>query len=632
MALDTALTAGNQNMGPNAPARLTQPASWWIQIMGRLKPGVSPQQVEASLDGVFQQSARQGMQQFAASMPPEVRAKLNLENRTRIPRLRVSSGARGIYDAEGEVILISMILGAVVTLILLIVCANVANLTLSRATARQREIAVRLSIGATRWRVMRQLLVESVLLAGVGGALGLLVAVWTKDLLPEGVDAPIDWHVLSFALALSCMTGIIFGILPAIRATASTAADALKENSRTVAGSRSLLGKSLLVVQVAVSLVLLVGAGLFLRTVANLRSVDVAFDPKNLVLFHVNPKLNRYDDDRIIRLYGDITERLQGLGGVRAVTASSNGLMSGNYRGSNMLIEGRTVERRDQPTRDDIDLLGVQVTPNFFATMGIPIVLGRDFTPRDGRNAPGVAILNEAAARKFFPNQNPIGLRFGHDPAKTSEIEIIGVARDTKYNQLRESAPAIVYEPIAQGSQEAMTFALRTEGDPVAMMPSIRDAIRQVDPNLAVLEVTTQKQEIEQKFAQERLLAQAYSVFAAIALFLASIGLFALMSYNVSRRTNEIGIRMVLGAQSVDVLRMVMNESVVVLAIGLGIGLAASLAAGRLIRSVLFGITATDPVSIVLAIVTLVIVAMVAAYLPARRASRVEPLNALRYE
>jgi len=207
------------------------------------------------------------------------------------------------------------------------------------------------------------------------------------------------------------------------------------------------------------------------------------------------------------------------------------------------------------------------------------MVLGRDFTPRDGRNAPRVAILNEAAARKFFPNQNPVELRFGHDAAKTSEIEIIGVARDTKYNQLRESAPAILYEPIAQGPQEAMTFALRTESDPVAMTPSIRDTVRQVDPNLAVLDITTQKQEIEQKFAQERLLAQAYSVFAAIALFLASIGLFALMSYNVSRRTNEIGIRMALGAQSVDVLRMVMNESVVVLAIGLGIGLAASLAA-----------------------------------------------------
>jgi predicted permease len=626
LVLDTLLTAGNQNTSADAPPRLTQATYWWLQIMGRRKPGITPQQVESNFEGVFQQSARQSIDALAARVSPEVQTRLNLQNRQQIPRLRVTSGARGIYDAEGEVQLISMILGAVVTLILLIVCANVANLMLSRATARGREIAVRISIGATRWRVVRQLLTESVLLACIGGALGLLVAVWAKDFMPQGIQAPLDWHVLLFALLLSCMTGILFGLLPAFRATALAGA-ALKENSRTLAGSRSMLGKSLLVVQIALSFVLLVGAGLFLRTLSNLRSVDVAFDSENLVLFDVNPRLNRYDPDRIARLYDEIAERLRGLGGVRAVTISDNGLMSGNYFGTNIVIQDRATENRG-----DLDLLRIRIDPSFFETMRIPMVLGRSFTPRDDARAPRVAIINEAAALKFFPNENPIGRRFGHDRDNTNEIEIVGVARDTKYNRIKEPAPPLLYEPLSQGEPQSVTFAVRTEGDPVAMMPLIRDAVRQIDANIAVLDMTTQEREIEEKFGQERLLAQAYSAFGGIALLLASIGLFGLMSYNVARRTNEIGVRLALGAQRADVLRMVMRESILVVGIGLIIGLAAAIAAARLVRNVLFGLSPTDPVSIAVAVFVLAGVSLLAAYLPARRASRVEPVSALRYE
>ncbi len=364
--------------------------------MGRLKPGATVQQVQANLAGTFEQAARQGMGTYLASLPPAERESSQNRNRTDVPRLEVSSAAQGLYDTDAATLRSVAIISAVVGLILLLVCANIANLLLSRAAARQKEIAVRLSIGATRLRLVRQLLTESVLLAIAGGALGLLVAYWGRQLLPTQVAAaPLDWRVLLFASAVALTTGIVFGIAPAMRVTSTSAGDALKDTSRGVIGARTLLSKSLVVVQVAISLALVIGAGLFLRTVDNLRRVDVGFNPNNLVLFRVNPQLNGYEPARIESLYQQVTERLLGVPGVRSVTLSNPPMLTGSVNGTGFVVQGRTYgpEYRDDPRlRSMISVNRVRIAPNFFETMEIPIVRGRAFTERDnGTGAEGGA-------------------------------------------------------------------------------------------------------------------------------------------------------------------------------------------------------------------------------------------------
>ena len=608
--------------------RLNQPTHWWLQIMGRLKPGVTPQQVEGNLAGVFEQTARQGMDSHLASLSSEERSSSTYRNRSQVPRLRASSGARGIYDLDSDSVRSLTILTVVVALILLIVCANIATLLLSRAATRQKEIWVRMSLGASRARLIRQLLTESVLLSFMGGALGVVVAYWGKQLLPgPSAQAPLDWRVLSFTFALVLLTGILFGIAPALRSTDRSVSGGLKENSRTVTGSRAKLGKSLLVIQVAVSLVLLIGAGLFLRTVENLRKVNVGFNPHNLVLFRVNPQLNRYEQPRIISLYRQMTERLKLVPGVRAVTFSSPPLLSGSVNGTNFVVQGRTYAPGPHN-----DINRVVIAENFFDTMEIPLLLGRGFTPRDDQTAPKVAVINEAAIRKFFPNENPVGRRFGSSPETSNQFEIVGVLRDVKYNSVRESAPPTMYVPYLQTSSKGVAFEVRTATDPTTVMTSIREAMRHVDPNLPLMDMSTQMGQIEARFAQERVFAQAYVLFGGLALLVASIGLFGLMSYSVARRTNEIGIRMALGAQRWDVVRMVMGESLVLVFIGAAIGLGAALAGGRLVATLLFGLSPTDISTIGLSTLVMIAVSAFAGYLPARRASRVDPMVALHYE
>jgi len=610
-------------------SQLAQPTWWWLHVMGRLEPGVTAAQVQGNLGGVFHHTARAGLDSYLATLSGEARSRSDLQNRTQVPDLLVDSGSRGVYDVNTSDLNAVAVLSAVVVLVLLIVCANVANLLLSRATTRQRELSVRLALGASRARLVRQLLTESLLLAAIGGALGVLIGRWGQQLLPgtSGQPAPLDWRLLAFVIAVTTVTGVVFGMAPALRATRADVNSTLKETSRSVAGTRSALAKSLLVAQVAISLMLLIGAGLFLRTLQNLRRVDVGFNPNNVVLFRVNPSLNRYDAARQQLLYDRLDERLRAIAGVRAVAWSSPALLSGSVNSTSIFVQGRTYapEHRD-------DIYRIVTSPAFFETMEIPLVAGRGFTARDRDGAPLVAVINEAAARKYFPNESPLGRRFGSRLEESSKLEVIGVLRDAKYDSVRDAAVPTMYVPYQQNPRDVATFEVRTSGDPLAAVSSIRDAVREVDPDLPLMNVSTQLEEVEKRFLQEKLFAQAYTLFGGLALLVASIGLFGLMSYSVSRRTNEIGIRMALGARAEDVLRLVMGESMVLVAAGVAIGVCGAIAASRLVANLLFGLAPTDPLAIAGAIAVMLLVSAAAGYLPASRAARIEPMVALRYE
>ena len=626
LSLDPQLTTS-----PGAP-RLAQPTTWWLQVMGRLKPGVTAAQVQGNLEGVFQHTARAGFDSYLKALPDAERGTASYRDRTHIPHLRIDSGARGVYDVSATDVRAMRILSAVVALLLLIVCANVANLLLSRSAIRRRELSVRLSLGASRARLIRQLLTESLLLATIGAALGLIVAYWGKQLLPgpPGQVTMVDWRVLAFVVGITLVTGVGFGIAPAFRGTRVDLNSALKETGRSVAGSRNVLGKSLLVFQVAVSLVLLVGAGLFLRTLHNLRSVDVGFNPQNLLLFRVNPTANRYDEQRTAALFREILQRVAPLPGVRGVAMSSPALLSGSVNSTSIYVHGRVYPAERDRLDNNINRL--VISPNFFEVMGIPIVMGRSFTDRDAETAPKVAVINEAAARKYFPGENPIGRRFGQSVETAGQIEIVGLLRDAKYDSVRDSAPPTMYVPSRQTRQGYAVFEVRTAGTPASVVGAVRDVVRQIDSNLPVTDVSTQIEQVEKRFEQERLFAQAYSLFGVLALVLASIGLFGLMSYNVARRTNEIGIRMALGAQRGDVLRMVMRESMILVVAGVIAGVAIALAGSSFVAALLYGLPARDVTTLAGAVAMMALVAACAAYLPARRASRVDPMFALRYE
>jgi predicted permease len=627
LALDPQLNIGT------GPPRLTLPTYWWLQVMGRLKPGSSVAQVQGNLEGPFQHTARAGLDSYLKSLPEQERTTAVNKNRSQVPRLRIESGARGVYDVNTSDVRSVTILTVVVVLVLLIVCANVANLLLSRATARQKELSIRLSLGATRARLIRQLLTESLLLASMGGALGVLVGYWGKQLLPgaPGQMSRFDWPVLAFVLGITTVAGIVFGIAPALRGTGMNVNSALKETSRGVVGSRSILGKSLLVAQVAISLVLLVGAALFLRTLHNLRHVDVGFNPQNLLLFRVNPQLNRYDEARIGTLYRDLVERIGAVPGVRAVAISQPALLSGSVNSTSIYVQGRAYATESRE-RDSNSINRLVVSPNFLDMMGIPIVLGRALSDRDNQTAPKVAVINQAAVRQFFSNENPIGRRFGSSVETTGQTEVVGVVRDAKYDSVRDAAPATMYVPAAQARLGNAVFEIRTAGSPAGAVAAVREAVRQVDPNLPAMDVSTQLEQIERRFSQEKVFAQAYALFGGLAVLLAAVGLFGLMSYNVARRTNEIGIRMALGARSQDVLRLVMRESMLLVVAGVVIGVAVAAAASRLVATLLFGLAPTDVLSMVAAVLVMIVVSAIAGYLPARRASRVDPMVALHAE
>jgi len=586
--------------------RMQQPTYWWLQLVGRLKPGVSIEQAAANFAPVFRRSALPG-----AAMPD----------------LLIRSAAHGYYDLPPQTRWSAGFLGIVVATGLMIVCANIATLLLTRGAARSREMAVRLSMGATRGRLIRQLLTESILLSSVGGVLGGLLAFWLRALRPFGQQAAPDWRVFGFLAGISMLTGIVFGLLPALRATRVDLAGAMMAGGRTVTGSRTVLTKALVVLQVATSLVLLAGAGLFLRTLDNLARVDVGFDASNLLLFNVNPRVNGYSLDRSSQIFGQVLDRMATMPGVTSAALTRTRLLSGT-------INVYSTWQQGQPSRAPVveTMHMMDVSPEFFRTMGVPVLRGRGFTDRDGSSAPKVAILNEAAARVLFPDGDVLGRRVGESFERSGEFEVVGIVRDTKYASVREPSPPTMYRSVWQTTSRNLHVVLRTAGDALSMMDAVRAAMRDIDPALPVQEFTSQSELISQRFAQERLFARAYAAFGALAVLLSCLGLFGVMSYSVDRRTSEIGVRLALGAQRMTVIGMVMSESTRLVAGGVVLGLAVVWWAGRFIQTVVFGLSPSDPLTIGGAAVLVAGITALAAGVPARRASNVNPIEALRQQ
>ena len=613
---------------------------WWFRLMGRLQPGATIAQAEATLAGPFQQSVvdHRAVRQSRARTPlPNVDPK-------DLPRLGVVPGNKGEMNSRtGFATPLFMLMG-IVGLVLLIACANVANLLLVRSSGRRKEIALRLALGASRGRLIRQLLTESLLLATVGGALGILFALWIKNglfLVSEwggremaALDPKLDLRVLAFTFALSLLTGLIFGILPSLRATKLDLTPSLKDTGHSSSAiARSWLSKSLVVVQVSVSVLLLIGAGLLIRTLRNLQHVDTGFNANNVLLFNVEPGLVGYKEDRLKKLYEQMSARLEAVPGVQSVTFSRMALLSFGARTSSLYIPG-VLGPDGNPKESEAKIHNVR--ENFLETMEIPLLLGRGLTAEDDDRAPLVAVVNQTFAKTHFPNENPIGKRFGFDSDKPNEIEIVGVARDAKYTSQRAEIEPTVYQPWKQADPlRGAVFELRTVADPTSYVAGVREAVREVDGNLPVANVRTQIEQANQTLAMERMFAKLLTLFGGIAQLLAAIGLYGVMAYGVTQRTQEIGIRMALGANRGSVLAMILRQGMTLTFAGVAIGVAVALVVMKYLESLtglLFGVGARDPRTFVTISVLLILVALIACLVPARRATKVDPLTALRYE
>jgi predicted permease len=626
--------------------------TWWLRIMGRLKPGVNAEQAQAQLQNAFQQSvvehraARQAAAQVSGGNPIS-----NLDPK-QYPRLFADPGGQGeMYRRKYYAPSLYLLLG-VVGLVLLIACANVANLLLSRAAGRQKEIGLRLALGASRWRLIRQLLTESVLLSLLGGLFGIIFAVWIKNGLLAvslwggrgmvSLEPQLDWRVLGFTLALSLVTGIIFGLAPAWRSTRLDLTPSLKDSGRgSSVVHRSLLSRGLVVVQVALSLLLLVGAGLFVRTLINLQRIDPGFNTQNLLLFEVQPSLIGYKDEKLRQVYQQIGERLEAVPGVQAVTFSRVPLLSQSSSSSSVFL--REALNATPDSEGHIPPSGESyrhtVRENFLEAMGIPLLQGRTFGPQDDTKSPKVVVVNQTFANKFFPNQNAIGKHFTFDTSKPDEIEIVGICRDAKYARQRDEVPPTVYGSYRQERPlPYATFDVRTAADPNSIVASVRDAVRQVDSNLPVSGVKTQIEQADETLRMERLFAKLLTLFALLAQQLAAIGLFGVLAYTVSQRTHEIGIRMALGADRASVLKMIVRQGMTLAVLGVILGLLGAYVLTKYLESwislskMLFEVKVSDPLTYAVIAVLLTVVALIACYIPARRATKVDPLVALRYE
>jgi predicted permease len=624
-----------------------EPGLWWLNLMGRLKPGATYEQARDSLNGVFQAEALE-------VMPPPRKANqpAQLEPKD-YPRLIAESGSRGMLDKRRVYTPTIYGLFIVVGLVLLIACANVANLLLARAALRNAEINVRLAVGAGRWRLVRQLLTESLLLAALGGGVGVLFAFWGKGMLlaltdkdarflPSGVDLGLNWRVLAFTLVVSLLTGVLFGLAPAWRATSLDLSTSLKQSRRTTSAV-SRLSKGLIVAQVALSLLLLVGAGLFIRTLYNLQRVNLGFNQENLLVFTLQPERSGYKDERLLQFYQQLFARLDQLPGVHAATFGKVALIADDNWFNDFLLPGETAE-----TAVERDTMRQTVRENYFATMEIPLRHGRVFTAQDDERAPKVALVSETFARKFFPNEDVLGKRVTILDHKR-EIEIIGVVADTKYMSQREEMQPLIYTPWRQDGADigAMHFTLRTEAEePTVLAAAVRQELRELDSNLPVTDLGTQTARSQATMGRERLSARLLIFFGGLALLLAAIGLSGVLAYSVAQRTNEIGIRMALGAQTANVLRLVVWQGMKLVLFGLTVGALTGYGLKRLLASqyfaedawqremaeLLYGVTGTDPLTFAVTAGLLTIVAFAACWLPARRATKVDPLVALRYE
>jgi predicted permease len=602
---------------------LTDPDIWWVQVMGRLQPGISENSARASL---------------AVSLDQAVRTTMTVPKEGTLPPLALIAGNRGwLSYADRQLEQPSSILLALTGLVLLLACANIANLLLARSASRQREMSVRLALGAGRTRILRQMLTENLLLSLLGGSAGLVLGYLGRDAIPRllssswsvaSVSGRFDYRVFAFTLTISVFSGLLFGVGPSWQATRTIVNAGLKDSAATTTHRRKgFAGKTLVIFQVSLCMLLLVSAGLFVRTLVNLNAADTGFQQKGLLLFAIVPPRQRYPAPKNIEVLHQIEEKIAPLPGVESVTLSVEPLLAQTVSNDGFFPDGQP----KRPGHEQFALLN-SVGRAFFATLRIPFLYGRAFDFRDTPTSPKVAIINQALARKEFTAMNPVGKTF-----KTEEgerYEIIGVCADAKYADLRND-PSPTFYVLYQQQKDArhgMTFEVRTNGDPGGAVTAIRSAVQAVDMDLPLIDVRTQTDQINASIAPERIFAAVTAGFGVLALILASIGVYGIMACTVGRRENEIGIRMALGAQANQVLLMVLRETAWLAAIGVGAGLGAALLLTQFVRSMLYGLKPTDSPTLAGAALLLFAIAMLAGWGPANRASLIQPVQALRHE
>ena len=605
MMMQSVLTPENQDA-------LEKRRNVWLRVMGRLKPDAGPRQAEAECTLLYRQFRQEdlgGMQNLT-----EARKRSILEQR--IALLPGASGISGIRKQYGTLLVILMV---VVGVVLLIACANVANLSLARAAGRQREIAVRLALGASRRRLLSLVLTESLLLAAAATGLGLLLARWARDLLirallpTQTLDVSLDKRVLVFAIAVGLASGIFFSLAPALQMW--------RKPGLSAARTRGRLGPLLVSAQVALSVLLLIGAGLFLRTLANLRSIDPGFARENILLAATDPALNGYPSDRTKLFYRNLLDAARTLPGVRSASMADSSPLA-NHTFWDFYISP------SQPSSAQV----TKVSPGYFDTMNIRILVGRDIADQDRDGAPGVAIVNESFARQTYPGESAVGKHLGLSRNEFN-VEIVGVVQDSKYQGLREPTLPMLYVPYAQNHLFGpMILHLRTAGNPAPIVAAVREQVRRLDPNLPVFNIHTVEEQIDLTLAGENLMATVAALFGFLALALSAAGVYGVMAYAVSRRTREVGIRVALGASHASIVQLILRDAAVLVAAGIAVGVPVACVLARLAASRFFGVTPGDAASIALAVAALSIAGFLAAWIPARRAARVDPMVALRTE
>ena len=596
---------------------------WWLNVVGRARPGVANAQAEAALNV-----------QLAAA----AHATITVKPDQTVPRLLLADGSRGLGYAARMFRKPVTVLMTMTGLVLLLACANIANLLLARGAQRTREMSVRLALGAGRARVLRQLLTESLLLAGMGGAGGLVLGYFSRNIVPKLMtspwepdvfNVPMDWGVFAFAALVTALTGLIFGLAPAWLAARSEVSSSLKENAQTTTRRRKGLGgKAIVAFQIALSTLLVVGAGLFLRTLLALDRVDAGFRTDHLILFEVSPPTRRYGPGKDVALHQRLEQGFAALPGVQSVSPGGMAYLASSMSNGEFAIEG------EKPVKDQSDAEDINVVGNtYFQTMGIPIIAGRGFGPEDTVSSRAVAVINQALAKKRFPGMNPIGRRFKTDDDKPVWIEIVGVCGDNRYMNLRDEPPPQFFLPYVQQPEVGgMTYAIRTQLPVGELAPALRRVVQQADRDLPIVDLRTQREQIDDNMQVERMFAALTAGFGVLALALACVGIYGIMAYAVANRRNEIGIRLALGAQPGQVRGMILRESTWLATAGIVAGVGAALLVTRLVKSMLYGIAPNDPLTLMSGVLLLLLVALAASWIPARRAAGVQPMEALRHE
>jgi predicted permease len=615
--------------------RLNNDRFRWTEVFGRLKPRITIGKAQAGLQPLFHQILNREVTEkpFAKASPFVKQEFLKMW-------MEVMPGSKGRSNLRRTYSRPLFALMGIVGLVLLIACSNLANLLIARAAARQKEIAVRLALGAGRGRLIRQLLLESLVLTTAGGSLGAGLAIMIDqaliDFLPSGhtplsLSSTPDWTVLAFTLVVSLLAGVIFGLVPALQSTRPDLANTLKDSAGTVIhGGSARLRKGLVVVQVSLSLLLLIGAGLFVQSLRNLKMLNPGFEVRNVLAFDVNPSLSRYDTKWTADYYRRLHQTLSTLSGIESHTFAVVPVLENDEWDNWVTIEGYSAKPDERP-----DPHMQFCSPGFFKTLKIPVLLGRDFNERDDAGAPKVGIVNQKFVKRYFGNANPLGrhVGMGIDPGTKTDIQIVGVVGDTKYESMRDEIPYELYIPSAQqqGSNGGTVY-VRAQADPTRLLNAVRTAVQGVDASVPMYDMRTLDHQVEISLLTERLLAALSTVFGCLATLLAALGLYGVMAFMVARRTREIGIRMALGAGQDSVVWMVLRETLTLAGIGVAIGLAGAYAVTRLVQTQLFGVQPTDLLSMAAASLGIAAVTALAGYVPARRATAIDPMRALRWE